>query len=136
MTDQELNDAVAREVMGWHYFWGHITAMGRRVSATACVQMHGPRHEGLCPEVWDKRGNSLVGVPVESWQPSTTWEGMGLVVERMRELGWCWSMMSEENGVSMAFWARGKDLGRHCNIAATAPRAIALAALAAVRAKS
>ena len=42
---------------------------------------------------------------------SSTWEGLGRVVERMRELGWAWTMDYQLGSkfYTAEFWAHGKE---------------------------
>ena len=64
---------------------------------------------------------------------STSYEGMGLVLERMRALGWTYDVDATD-GVPLVTWGRP---GPHRPIRAdapTLPHAVALAALEAVRA--
>lgn len=61
---------------------------------------------------------------------SETWEGMRLVVERMRELGWFCEMADHGNSWTVKAVKDGRDLVVF--EAAELPHAVCLAALAAV----
>lgn len=72
---------------------------------------------------------------------TSTWPGFGLVVERMRELGWCLvllAMGAADNHKWHADWSQGMPVGGPDDMAvgsAAADSAPAATALAAVRAR-
>ncbi len=63
-------------------------------------------------------------------QLSRTWEGMGRVVEEMQRRGWSFQMQSRPEGYFMAFHD-GTDT--YVAYASSAPHAVAMAALLALR---
>lgn len=74
---------------------------------------------------------------IREWRPiqySTTWEGMRLVVERMRELKWLCQMQQQEDGKWEAVFMN-EDWEDEIKWADSLPRAVCLAALAAVESK-
>ena len=76
-------------------------------------------------------GSELQGVAYNFY--STTWEGMRLVVERMRKLGFTPSMEQAFTGEKWtAYFDINKSSGWVTGSAATLPHAVCLAALAAV----
>ena len=104
MAGRDLDALIAVEVMGW------------TIRAVQGVQLfqdayHNPRF--FAPDY------------------STTYEGAGLVIERMRELGWEGYDVDATDGVPLVrFWKDGVSPGAD---APTLPHAVCLAALAAVR---
>jgi len=73
----------------------------------------------------------------ERWVPfygSTSWEGMGLVVEEMQRRGW-W-LFIEQNGdksFTSRFWNSSKGYWSDSVTLSSAPHAVAMAALLALR---
>ena len=88
----------------------------------------------------DWEGRTIPGPLLYSVPPySTTWEGMRLVVERMRQLGWYFDLAdftvgAADERVWEAVFVRQRDgnLDRHCIRDVQAPTAVAQAALKAL----
>ena len=108
---RELDAKVAEVVMGWTYRGLH------------------PIHE--CP-LW-ATGHGDTFLP----KFSTEWDGMRLIVERMRELGWLYAACCGYETHRFQFYRPGcRDtvgIGSNCE---TLPHAVCLAALAAIEGQS
>ena len=108
MTDEELNNAVAVEVMGWHEQYER-----------------GYRAEWVGEHERD-------GEDVENWNPSTDIKQAFQVVEKMRSMGWSYVIGDEAD----IYYCKFINLYITCSDEAdTQQRAICHAALDAVRAK-
>jgi len=76
----------------------------------------------------------------EDWKPSQTWNGAGLVVERLAELGWTTQVTAQDGGERIARCLKWEEENGELELVAltdyfecaTAPHAISLAALAAL----
>lgn len=79
LSDRERGALVAERVMGWQWDWDGMDGMcwwdadGKQT----------PFREG---------GSSMSGAMSRGFQPTTTWNGAGMVIERMEAEGWSWSM--------------------------------------------
>ncbi len=110
---------------------------GAALDAIVFEEVFGGGHDG----VWHYRGLVPNGngqlFPHKYLAYSTTYEGMGLVLERMQALGYEYALGNAAwEGINATF-ARVADTPHareHTNHAASLPLAVALAALAAVRA--
>lgn len=133
----ELNFQIAEKVMGWSDPI-EVRARGSQEWKTAFT-----RRPGVYMGDWGcyyTRDGARVycGEPSGLHWPehySTTWEGMGRVVERMRELGWyvgisTWPLEGAEPCRAAFYRAAGEAVG--AAEGDTAPHAVCLAALKAV----
>jgi hypothetical protein len=93
LTQKELDIAIGEQVMGWKRVWirgwhggafigGHYSTPEE--CQQACEKLHDPELHPVM--LWSKDGNTWGAG--EEWSPSTTWEGAGLVVERLSAEGW------------------------------------------------
>ncbi len=136
LSDIELREAVAVEVMGWTKLdrvkmgWGE----GPQVWGT------GDTTDEATGEVRGRHG----GPTHQGFEPESSIEAAFEVVGKMREKGWVFFYLSiiPSDGVSRskATFSRATPLGRkspvnHDALGATPPRAICIAALTAVRAR-
>jgi len=113
LTDRELDAAIAVEVMGWTVKTVHDPAMG---------------------ETFDNyvNTNGTVVMNTDLWHPSYFISDAWQVVERMRELGWCFVLRDEPAYVCVFYNEEGNRY-KWSHASGNAPRAICEAALAAVR---
>ena len=116
-----INKCVAVEVMGWH--WG--------VPAIGSAQNSYP-HEGW----YDENNNFIIR---DNFNPTTSWNDAGLIIERMRELGWQIAIFQDnpryKEGWTVHFELEDENedqIGWSEAIADTAPLAICLASLKAM----
>lgn len=113
-SGSELNALIAQDVMGWQ---------------------PPDSSRAYAPSQWlDAKGN-------RDWPPyrafSSSYEGMGLVLERMQALGWSFSTATAPEfdwWAEFTNWQLHHGGGNFRVRADTLPHAVALAALAAVRA--
>jgi hypothetical protein len=134
LTGRELDCAVGERVMGWKRVWlcgwstgsflgGHYDSPEE--CAVACAEYG---REGLRPVMLWERDGCTFGKG-EDWSPSTTWEGAGLVVERMLERGWSPCISHSRGQWSVLFVTAGCS---YDVMGEVGPQAICLCALAAL----
>ena len=127
------------------------TALSEQVTGRALDAKVAERVFEMCPHEWTPitkaagrtraRRWRCTRCVIEEWGSqrtfcplySSTWEGLGLVVERMRELGWAWTMDYQLGSkfYTTEFWAHGKEPWGWAK-ANKAPEAVCLAALDAL----
>lgn len=114
------------------------TVIGCKVESTKNLTTGAWRHECRC-EYGEHEAPGSLGALMRF---STTWDGMGLVVERMRELGWHWSGVNrlsenEWSGAAAFLFGNGPyPIENPAQAEApTVPLATCRAALAALEAK-
>lgn len=109
---RELDAKVAEVVMGWAPHFRNTAFYVKaelRLAIMASFEMH-----------------------VSGWKPSESWEGMRLVLERMRELGWTPYMAIHEERWDEWNVTFVKVNAAFSRTAAEMPHAVCLAALAAI----
>jgi hypothetical protein len=104
---RELDAMVAEQILGWE-------SREREPDEVYFVDIHGNVRKG---------------------SPSQSWEGMRLVVERMRELGWKWDIREQRDGYWFAALMKGYSLTSPFGRSPHLPHAVCLAALAAIEAE-
>ena len=126
---RELDAAVLRQLFKAHVYDTDME-LHKAVSANAVTFPYAE---------WDRRAGCYMLTLKEHGEwvhiaPSTSWHGMGLVVERMRELGWHYTIHTVEKVAGVMVEARFSswERGTFDATAETAPHAVALAAIAAV----
>lgn len=112
LTGRALDAAVAEHVIGW-------------------TRMPWKKEKGVLEGefMWKTPGDEGL-YPAELPRYSTTWEGMGLVVEEMKRRGWRWAAFDESSGYLCSF-VRDDEEEIYAS-APTAPEAVARAALLAL----
>jgi len=144
MTDDELNAEVARRVMGWT-----LVEVDYESSVPSTHQPYklsngyfGTKSQAENHEALERCGVEEVGdywydgkgfMDCEQFNPTGSISAAWQVVEKMRELGWLFSLEILEDGDWRCIFARTEDDGSGFGtLADSAPRAIAVAALSAL----
>lgn len=128
LTGRALDAMVAEKVMGWKWFVHPEEPRAFLASPKSLDQME---RMGWLPD--DGREAREMGFSIPAY--SSTWEGLGLVVDEMERRKWAWKIQKVYRGEGAAdghyalFTSGGQE---GYSLALTAPEAVARAALKAL----
>jgi hypothetical protein len=123
MTDAEIIRTIAEKVMGW------MPVHERYAPHCGCSMVYDQREETLGKRFIGPACGVTLHVEHDRWNPLTSISDAFMVVEKMREFGWAFCLGEGAECWEVGF-ARGYQEAE--GDALTIPRAICLAAIAAI----